>query len=711
MAVDKILLTRNSDFHPTGVGPDSTRSGGVIFFKALASGGFEYSSPLEIPVQLSTMQSAFFTVDYRVKGGNDTNEDFTLSPGRLTCAPGENEKDIQLNITDDQLDEDDEQIQIELVNAAGPGVRIGKKATQTFTIFDPRPIIAFERSLSGEFKPVSSIDIPLALSVSALQQVSVDYIVTAISEIQKRNVRLESGVISFAPGEMRKSISTKFTPKITQEENLTVNIALTNPVNAKLGSQRTHMFTCIKQQYIRLRGAFYGRINSGETWESVAKVGPHADVVVRLGDDDDKLVFWRGSSYLPYWETDDGRWYVDEMVPRQGDGTGLQHDKICQYAHVKIVENSLARTVILWRYVPQFDNPVFNGWVEEYCTIYPDGLFVRQIRQGTEPFKKWINPDNDMIQLLMLTKKGIISFSNSQMQPAVLTLSDTFTQCFDYLGFAPTEWAYILKRHPDGLCSSLDFRLDIENKAPIRNPVFVVKDWGDANVKIRVDGVDFGDFKRGEAKHLNGVDLVLWLNIQVDHSVSISILPLEGQTLNIRISPPDPYRYDIPVFPEGLSEPGPFGAYYTHLKYTKLWDELWCVGKYADIVVQFDDYPCRLLFWRGTGNVPHWSNEQNRWYSNQFVERGAGDAGLAGCCCEPMQDHECRYSHARIISSHDARAVIHWRYAPCDKYYRHPFVDETGWGDWIDEYYTIYPDTVSVRKATLYTSEPDKFNE
>jgi len=188
-------------------------------------------------------------------------------------------------------------------------------------------------------------------------------------------------------------------------------------------------------------------------------------------------------------------------------------------------------------------------------------------------------------------------------------------------------------------------------------------------------------------------------------------LPLEGQTLNIRISPPDPYRYDIPVFPEGPSEPGLFGAYYTHLKYTKLWDELWCVGKYADIVVQFDDYPCRLLFWRGTGNVPHWSNEQNRWYSNQFVERGAGDAGLAGCCCEPMQDHECRYSHARIISSHDARAVIHWRYAPCDKYYRHPFVDETGWGDWIDEYYTIYPDTVSVRKATLYTSEPDKFNE
>ena len=83
------------------------------------------------------------------------------------------------------------------------------------------------------------------------------------------------------------------------------------------------MFTFVKQQYVRLQGAFYGRVNSGETWELVAEVGPHANVVVRLGDDDGKLVFWRGSSYLPYWETDDGRWYVEEMVARQGDGTGL----------------------------------------------------------------------------------------------------------------------------------------------------------------------------------------------------------------------------------------------------------------------------------------------------------------------------------------------------------------------------------------------------
>ena len=53
------------------------------------------------------------------------------------------------------------------------------------------------------------------------------------------------------------------------------------------------------------------------------------------------------------------------------------------------------------------------------------------------------------------------------------------------------------------------------------------------------------------------------------------------------------------------------------------------MGKYADIVVQFDDYPCRLLFRRRTENLLHWSNEQNRWDINQFVERRAGDTGHA----------------------------------------------------------------------------------
>jgi hypothetical protein len=77
-----------------------------------------------------------------------------------------------------------------------------------------------------------------------------------------------------------------------------------------------------------------------------------------------------------------------------------------------------------------------------------------------------------------------------------------------------------------------------------------------------------------------------------------------------------------------------------------------------------------------------------------------------------MSDKQCRYSHVRIIENTDARVVIHWRYAPVDVHYNHPFIDpETGWSDWVDEYYTIYPDSIGVRKITAHTTRPDLFME
>jgi hypothetical protein len=70
-----------------------------------------------------------------------------------------------------------------------------------------------------------------------------------------------------------------------------------------------------------------------------------------------------------------------------------------------------------------------------------------------------------------------------------------------------------------------------------------------------------------------------------------------------------------------------------------------------------------------------------------------------------MSDKQCRYSHVRVIESSPARVVIHWRYALNDVTYRIAWPDEeTGWGDWSDEYYTIYPDGYGIRKVILHTS-------
>jgi hypothetical protein len=156
---------------------------------------------------------------------------------------------------------------------------------------------------------------------------------------------------------------------------------------------------------------------------------------------------------------------------------------------------------------------------------------------------------------------------------------------------------------------------------------------------------------------------------------------------------------DIPprVLPSGPPGPGRFGAYYVRLKYYDEWDALWPVGPYPDIVVQFDRSPVRVVFWRGTRYSPAWVTENNQWTTDQSVEGWNDEAG----CFEHMQDPQCRYSHVRIIENTPARVVVHWRYAPVSSRNTLWKVDETtGWGLWVDEYYTFYPDGTGLRRVT-----------
>ena len=170
---------------------------------------------------------------------------------------------------------------------------------------------------------------------------------------------------------------------------------------------------------------------------------------------------------------------------------------------------------------------------------------------------------------------------------------------------------------------------------------------------------------------------------------------------------------NIPLrLPSGLNSNGRFGAYYTSLKYDLEWDKHWRIGDHADIVVDFEKAGYKFVFWRGTSYIPCWVTKTGIWYTNEFVERRGFHSANTEGCVEPMSDKQCRYSHVRIIENTDARVVIHWRYAPIDVNYQHPFTDpNTGWSDWVDEVYTIYPSGISVRKITIQTNRPDLWTE
>lgn len=160
--------------------------------------------------------------------------------------------------------------------------------------------------------------------------------------------------------------------------------------------------------------------------------------------------------------------------------------------------------------------------------------------------------------------------------------------------------------------------------------------------------------------------------------------------------------------PSGPSWPGPFGAFYASLRFKPSWDRPRRLGPDSDVVVRFDNSPMRLVFWQGTNFVPAWVTSNGKWYTDEFLEAW-GPQCVDGGDCEPMSDKQSRYSRVSILESSPARAVLHWRYALSEtRNYKGANTDpETGWFDWADEYWYVYPDGVAVRKQVLWSSDLD----
>ncbi|MBN8730139.1 MAG: LamG domain-containing protein [Acidobacteria bacterium] len=186
----------------------------------------------------------------------------------------------------------------------------------------------------------------------------------------------------------------------------------------------------------------------------------------------------------------------------------------------------------------------------------------------------------------------------------------------------------------------------------------------------------------------------------------IDEVAIHDQALSQFSSPQPPAQNPLgpPVLPAGPKGPGRFGAYYTRLRYTEEWERLWRVGEQPDVVVRFDDNPTRLVFWRGTSYVPAWVTENGIWYTNEFYENQREGMPTSA---EPMADKQARYSTVKILESTPARVVVQWRYAPVSVHYEPVFVDPlTGWGDWVEETYTVYPDGSCSRKIQTFSSSP-----
>lgn len=138
-------------------------------------------------------------------------------------------------------------------------------------------------------------------------------------------------------------------------------------------------------------GADYTLLNYTKQWDRLWRVSDYPDVLLRFDKNNCRLVFWRGASFVPCWVTENGIWYTNEWAETWGSDVSSCAEPImdrdCRFSHVRIIENTPARTVIHWRYglvdadykFAAIDFDRRGEWADEYFIIYPDGIGIRKI--------------------------------------------------------------------------------------------------------------------------------------------------------------------------------------------------------------------------------------------------------------------------------------------------------------------------------------------
>jgi hypothetical protein len=218
----------------------------TVAFAAATSSGSEGTTPANLVVNLSAASGRSITVNYAVTGGTATNGavDYTLTNGTLTFAPGETSKSIPVAIINDTLDEPNETIQLAL--SAPTNATLGAQTTHTYTINDndAAPTVAFAVTTSSGSEGTTPANLVVNLSTASGQTITVNYAVTGGTATGGGvDYTLASGTLTFSPGQTSRTIPITIVNDTVVEVNETIQVTLSAPTNATLGTNTVHTYT------------------------------------------------------------------------------------------------------------------------------------------------------------------------------------------------------------------------------------------------------------------------------------------------------------------------------------------------------------------------------------------------------------------------------------------------------------------------------------
>jgi len=134
--------------------------------------------------------------------------------------------------------------------------------------------------------------------------------------------------------------------------------------------------------------------------------------------------------------------------------------------------------------------------------------------------EKWVTK----IMLNGMTDKPVadlVPLAKSWLDPAKLKLEGS---AFKSEGYDPTQMAYVFQCTKPG--APLKLKLAASEANPVVNPAFVIKNWGDGDVELKINGrkAEKGKhFRYGTRHGLDSTDLIVWVRVGWVWPITISL--------------------------------------------------------------------------------------------------------------------------------------------------------------------------------------------
>jgi hypothetical protein len=225
----------------------------TIEFAKSASSGSERESPVLIDVLLEhPIAGQEYSVDYTVSSttAQGSAVDYALKNGSLTFLPGETKKTITLTITNDEVNEYDETIQLMLANPTGSGVRLSSKTTHSYTIVGEWPVVQFEKAGVAAREGSGDTQIGVVLSHPCEDTVTVSYNLVQASAQKGTDYEASAGTLAFERGQTSRHIRVRVLDDAESENavNETFMLRLSASKNCIVGPRSSLTFEIIDDE-------------------------------------------------------------------------------------------------------------------------------------------------------------------------------------------------------------------------------------------------------------------------------------------------------------------------------------------------------------------------------------------------------------------------------------------------------------------------------